>query len=132
MLVYRHVDQLEVIGYSDSNFVDCLDDLRSTFGYIFLLARGAVSWKSVKQTIIASSTMQAEFVACYGAATQAAWLKSLISRLLIVNSISKPLRIYCDNNADVFFSKNNKSYSGSKYMKIKYLTVRDMIKKGDI
>src|SRR5262249_61474835 len=91
-----------------------------------------ISWKSVKQTITASSTIQAEFVACYGVATQAVWLKNLISGLLIVDSISKPHRIYCDNNAIVFFSKNNKNSSGSKHMEIKYLTVKDMVKKGDI
>ena len=43
-----------------------------------MLAGGAISWKSVKQTLITSSTMQAEFIACYGAAAQALWLKNFI------------------------------------------------------
>ena len=132
MLVYRRVDSLEVIGYSDSDFAGCQDDLKSTSGYIFMLAGGAISWKSVKQTLTASSTMQAEFVACYGAATQAIWLRNFISGLMIVDSISRPLTIYCDNSAAVFFSKNNKHSSGSKHMEIKYLSVRDLVKKGDI
>ncbi|KAJ7962614.1 Retrovirus-related Pol polyprotein from transposon TNT 1-94 [Quillaja saponaria] len=38
MLVYRKVDHLELIGYSDSDFADCKDDLKSTSGYIFMLA----------------------------------------------------------------------------------------------
>ena len=58
--------------------------------------------------------MQAEFVACYGAATQTIWLKNFISRLLVVDSISRPIKILCDNNAVVFFSKNNKSSKSSK------------------
>ncbi|KAL6334824.1 hypothetical protein AAG906_021792 [Vitis piasezkii] len=58
---------LEIMGYSDSDFARCLDNRRSTSGYIFMLARGAVSWKSVKQTLIASSTIEAEFIACYEA-----------------------------------------------------------------
>ena len=76
--------------------------------------------------------MQAEFIACYGAATQAVWLKNFISGLLVVDSIARPLRIYCDNSAAVFFSKNNKSSSGSKHLELKYLTVRDLVRKGEI
>ena len=65
MLTYRRSDVLEIIGYSDSNYAGCQDTLRSTSSYIFMLAGGAVSWKSVKQTLMASSTMVAEFIACY-------------------------------------------------------------------
>ncbi|KAG2701138.1 hypothetical protein I3760_06G030100 [Carya illinoinensis] len=96
-----------------------------------MLAGGAISWKSVKQTLVASSTMQAEFVACYGATIQAVWLRNFISGLNVVDSISKPITIYCDNSAAVFFSKNNKSSSGSKHIDIKYLVVRDRIKEGE-
>ncbi|XP_058008332.1 secreted RxLR effector protein 161-like [Hevea brasiliensis] len=57
MLTYRRSDKLEIIGYSDSDFVGCQDSMKFTLGYIYLLAGGAISWKSAKQTIIASSTM---------------------------------------------------------------------------
>ena len=66
----------------------------------------------MKQILHASSTMQAEFVACYGAATQEIWLKDFISRLLVVDSITRPIKIFCDNSAAMFFSKNNKSSKG--------------------
>ncbi|RVW43546.1 Retrovirus-related Pol polyprotein from transposon TNT 1-94 [Vitis vinifera] len=132
MLVYRRVDNLEVVGYSDSDFGGCSNDRKSTLGYIFMLASGAISWKSVKQSLIASSTMYAEFVACYGASSQAVWLRNLISELQVVDSIFRPIVIYCDNNAAVFYSKNNKISTGSKHMEIKYLTVKDLVKKGDI
>jgi hypothetical protein len=46
MLTYRRLDHHEVNGYSDSDFVGCVDKRKSTFGYLFLLAGGAVSWKS--------------------------------------------------------------------------------------
>ncbi|XP_062118466.1 uncharacterized protein LOC133832098 [Humulus lupulus] len=76
--------------------------------------------------------MYAEFVACYGESLQALWLKNLISDIRVVDSIFLPMLIYCDNSAVVFFSKNNKISSASKHMKIKYLTVRDLVKKGNI
>jgi len=43
MLTYRKSNHLEVIGYTDSDFADCVDTRKSTFGYVYLLARGAIS-----------------------------------------------------------------------------------------
>ncbi|XP_057972815.1 uncharacterized protein LOC131160965 [Malania oleifera] len=85
MLTYRRTYQLKVVGYSDSDFARCVDSRKSTYGYLFLLVGGAISWKSVKQTIIAASTMEAEFVACFEATIQALWLQNFISRLEIPN-----------------------------------------------
>ena len=42
MLTYRRFDHLEVIGYSDSDFVVCVDTRKSTFGNLFFLAEGAI------------------------------------------------------------------------------------------
>jgi hypothetical protein len=111
MLMYRWIDNLEVIGYSDSDFVGCIDSHKSTSGYIFLMASGGVSWRSAKQTLTATSTMEAEFVSCFEATSHGVWLKSFISELRIMDSISRPLRIYCDNSVAVFMAKNNKSGS---------------------
>ena len=97
-----------------------------------MLAGGAVSWKSVKQTLTASSTMQAEFVACYGAASHAVWMRNFISALDIVDSIAKPLTIYCDNSSAVSFTKNNRTTSASKHINIKFLVVREMVENGEI
>ncbi|XP_070020437.1 secreted RxLR effector protein 161-like [Nicotiana tabacum] len=123
-LTYKYSDSLKVIGYSDSDLSGCKDTGKSTSRYIFLLAGGAVSWRSVKQTIVAASTMEAEFISCYEATSHTLWLKNFISGFGIVDSISRPLRILCDNSTAVFFSKNNKSGSRSKHIDIKYLMVR--------
>ena len=48
MLMYRRTYSLEVIGYSDAEFAGCFDSQKSTSGYIFKLADGAVSWRSAK------------------------------------------------------------------------------------
>ena len=129
MLTYRKSDHLEVIGYSDSNFVRCVDTRKSTFSYIFLSAGGEISWKSAKQSIIAASTIKAEFVACFEATIQANWLQNFISRLGIIDSIARPLKIYCDNSTVVFFSKNDKYSKGAKHMKLKYFFVKEEVQK---
>ncbi|XP_047252323.1 secreted RxLR effector protein 161-like [Capsicum annuum] len=70
-LTYKYSNSLEVIGYSDSNLNGCKDSDKSIFGYMFLLVRDVVSKRSVKQTIVTTSTMKAEFIACYEATSQA-------------------------------------------------------------
>ena len=74
MLTFKRSDNLEVIGYTDSNFAGCVDSRKSTFGYVYLLAGAAISWKNVKQTIIVASTMETEFVACFEATIHGLWL----------------------------------------------------------
>lgn len=129
MLVYKEVDDLNVIGYSAADFPGCPDDEKySTSGYIFMITGGVISWKSIKQTLTASSTMQAKFVALYGAAAHSMWLKFFILALGIVDSISRPfIKMYCDNSSTVFFTKNNKTTSASKHTRIKFLVVREMV-----
>ena len=92
-----------------------------------MMAGGAISWKSVKQTLTATSTMEAEYVACYEATCQAVWLKNLISGFQIVESISRPLVIYSDNTAAVHLSQNNRSSTRSKLFDIKFLFVREKV-----
>ncbi|RDX78935.1 hypothetical protein CR513_40712, partial [Mucuna pruriens] len=60
MLNYQKSEGLEIIGYFDSDFAGCQDNKCSTSRYIYMLAGGAISWKFVKQTLIAPSTMVVE------------------------------------------------------------------------
>ena len=74
MLTYWRTKTLEMVCFSDSDYVSCVDDKRFTFGYIFMMAKGVLSWKSVKQTLTTSSTMRVEYVVCYEATYHAIWL----------------------------------------------------------
>ncbi|XP_075665498.1 secreted RxLR effector protein 161-like [Castanea sativa] len=77
MLTLKRFDNLEVIGYSDSDFVGCVDGRKSTFGYLFMLGGGAISWKSSKQIITTISTVEVEFVTCFEAIVHRLWLQNL-------------------------------------------------------
>ncbi|KAL6329637.1 hypothetical protein AAG906_026357 [Vitis piasezkii] len=105
----RYLSNPEIMGYSDSNFAGCLDSRISTSGCIFMLAGGAVSWKSVKQTFIASSTMEVEFIVCYEASNHGIWL------------------INCDNKVAKLYYKNNRSLPKSKHIDIKFLVVKERV-----
>ena len=120
MLTYRKLDQLEIIGYFDSDFAGCRDSMKSTSGYIYLLDGGVISWKSVKQSIVAFSTMAAEFVACYEASNHGIWLR-------IMDGIERPLKLFCDNKSTVLYSNNNRSSTKSKFIDIKFLVVKERV-----
>jgi hypothetical protein len=114
------------VGYSDSDYAG--DYRKSTSGYVFTLAGGVISRKSSKQTVTTSSTMYAEFVACYEATGQVNWLKKFIPSLKVVDSIHKPLKLYCDNNPVVQYAHNNKSSGAAKHIDIKYYVVKDKVR----
>ena len=48
---------------------------------------------------------------CFKAMVQAKWLWNFISGLRIIDSIARPLRIYCDDSTTIFFNENDKSIS---------------------
>ena len=125
MLIYMR--QIEIIGCSDSDFAGCQDSRRSTSGYIYLLAGVAISWKSAKQTLIASSTMTVEFVACYEASNHGLWLRNFVIGLRILSGIERSLKLYYDNKSAVLYSNNNRSSSRSRHIDIKFLVVKKRV-----
>ena len=103
------------------------DETKSTSGYIFTLAGGAISWKSSKQPIVTSSMMYAEFLACYEASGQVNWLKKFLPGLRVVDNIERPPKLYCDNNPTVEYAHNNRSSGAAKHNNIKYYVVKEKI-----
>lgn len=67
MLTFQYSNHLEIVRYSDFNFPGYQDNLKSISSYIFMLARSVIFLKNAKQTLVASSTIQAEFFVCYRA-----------------------------------------------------------------
>ena len=86
-----------------------------------MMVEGVVSWKSVKETLIVFSTTKAEYVACYEATRYAIWLRNFISSLEAVHSISRPLKLFCDNSTIVSFSRNTMNTSRSKHIDVKFI-----------
>lgn len=62
MLTYKTLEHLEIVKYFDPDFASYQERKRFTLGYIYLLSKGAISWKNAKQKLIASSTLIVEFI----------------------------------------------------------------------
>ena len=93
-----------------------------------MFVSGVMSWRSNKQTLTATSAMEAEFVFCFEVTSHSVWLRSFMSRLRIVDSISRPLRMFYDNSTVIFMAKDNKSGSQCKHIDIKYLAIMERVK----
>ena len=74
-LVYAGDKELVINGYVDASFDINPDDSKSQSRYIFLLNGGAVSWCSSKQSIVARSTCEAEYITASEAANEGVWMK---------------------------------------------------------
>ena len=109
-----------IVKFSDSNYASYEDDKKSTFGYIFMMIKRVVSWKSIKQTLTTSSIMETEYVVCYNATCHAIWLWNFISTLGVVYSISILLKLFSDIFAVITFSRNTRSISCSKHTDVKF------------
>ena len=67
-----------VIGYSDASHADDPRTGRSTTGYVFTLGDGAITWSSKRQTLVALSTTEAEYLAGTEGAKEALWIKGVM------------------------------------------------------
>jgi hypothetical protein len=127
MLTYTRSDCLEIKGYSDADYAGDRDDRKSMSGYTFTLAGGAISWRSSKQKLVASSTMHAKFITCHDTIGQVIWLMKLVPDLRVVDCINKSLKMYYDNQPVVYYAHNNKSSNASKPIEVKFYVVKDRI-----
>jgi hypothetical protein len=83
-LWYPKGSTFDLIGYSDSNYVGCKVDRKSTSGTCQFLGRSQVSWSSKKQTFVALSTTEAEYVAVGQCCTQLLWTRQTLRTLATI------------------------------------------------
>ena len=102
-------------GFADAAYTN-QDDHKSTSGYVFLAAGGAITWKSKKQTTIALSSTEAEYVALSEAAHEACWLRNLFEELGYPQK--SPTVIKGDNDGSIAMAKNQQFHSRSKHIAI--------------
>ena len=131
-LEYGGEKELVVNGYVDASFDTNSDDSKSQTGYVFILNGGAVSWCSSKQSVVAGSTCEAEYIAASEAANKGVWMKEFISDLGVIPSASGPMKIFCDNTGAIALAKESRFHKRTKHIKRRFNSIRDQVKEGDI
>ena len=68
----------QLVGYVDEGYLSDPHKTQSQTGYIFTYGNTAISWRSVKQTMVAISSNNSEILAMYEASRECVWLRSMI------------------------------------------------------
>lgn len=131
MLVYLGLD-LMPIGYTDSDFQYDSDLRKSTSGSVFTLNGGAIVYKSVKQSCISDSTMEAEFVTALDAIKEVVWLRNFLRDLEVIPNLEQPMIVYCDNSGAVANNKEPRSHQREKHIERKFHLIREIVECGDL
>ena len=104
-LEYTKGKKAMLIGYYDSDWGGSLDDNKSTYGYAFSFGSGVFSWASVKQSYVALSTAEAEYISASDATAQAIWLRFVLEDFGELQTEATPL--HCDNTSTIAITKNS-------------------------
>ncbi len=125
-ILYDGSKPLEIDGYSDADWGVCKTSRKSTSGAIFLVAGGAVSWRSKKQTCVATSTCEAEYIASCLATKESIWLARLLSDL---ENREKPsiVSIKIDNEGTIDTANNMSINQRNKHIDLQYHFVRHAV-----
>lgn len=121
-------------GYIDSDFAADLNNRRSTSGFVFLLNGGPISWKSKQQSLVTSSTHDAEYIGLANASHEITWLrKVMLAMLPDYTEFRMPANtLYCDNQGAIA-TANQPSYSvsgRSKHIDVRFHITRDAAANG--
>jgi hypothetical protein len=117
-----------LVGYSDSDWANDSADRKSHGGHVFLANNGgAVSWQSRKQRLIAMTTLEAEFITCSKASSEAKWLLQLQND--IRGKDLPPPPINCDNQGALALITTGIISAHTKHIDICYHNSRDLQKR---
>ena len=120
----------QLLGYSDADWANDLDNRHSTTGNVFIMSGGAVSWLSQKQSTVALSTAESEYIALGSATQDAIWLRQLLGDLNV--DVSSSLEILEDNQGAIAMAKNPVWHKRMKHIDIRHHFIRETVHNGII
>ena len=118
--------QEDLVGYFDSAHADTAD-MRSTCGYVFLLAGSPISWTTKVQKTVALSTTEAEYMAGTEAAREAIYLRSLVKTIF---GWDKKVHLIGDNKGSLDLAKNPVFHARTKHIQIRHRFITQVVEDG--
>ncbi len=130
-ILYDHSKPQVISGYSDADWGGCKLSRKSTSGNVFLFAGGAISWRSKKQTCVATSTCEAEYIASCLATKESIWLARLFSDLCDLQS-PPTVTIEIDNGGAINTANNASINQRNKHIDLQYHFVRECVQSNSV
>jgi len=130
-----------ITGFTDSDWAGDTTDRHSTSGYIFLHGQTAISWKAKKQSLIALSTTEAEYIEASEASKEAIWLRRILHELFSALATSgsaksalpnAPIVLFINNQGTIKLIQNPRFHELTKHIEIKHHYIRETFEPGEI
>ena len=125
-LYYPYTATNAIDTYVDADFAACLDTRRSFSGYIVLFNGACILWRSKKQSSVATSTTEAEYVVMSLAARQIQWFQKGLHDV----RLNVPIALHADNTGTNFLATNYQLNEWTKHIDIHFHKIRDEINNG--
>ncbi|GJU64609.1 putative ribonuclease H-like domain-containing protein [Tanacetum coccineum] len=121
-LWYPKDSPFQLEAYSDSDYAGSHGDRKSTTGGCQFLGRRLISWQCKKQTIVATSSTEAEYVAAASCCAQVLWIQN---QLLDYGFNFMNTKIFIDNQSTICIVKNPVFHQRTKHIEIRHHFIRD-------
>jgi hypothetical protein len=124
-LKFTDHENFHLYGYSDADWAGCTETRKSTSGQVFRLGNCTISWRSKKQSVVALSSTESEYIALSESAQEAVWMRDLLKGIGFGEE--SPTVLYEDNQGAIALAQNPKDHSRTKHIDIKFHYTREQI-----
>ncbi|GJS98456.1 putative ribonuclease H-like domain-containing protein [Tanacetum coccineum] len=125
-LWYPRESPFDLEAFSDSDYGGSNLDRKSTTGGCQFLGQRLISWQCKKQTIVATSTTEAEYVAAANCCGQVLWVQN---QLLDYGFNFMNTKIHIDNESTIYIMKNPVYHSKTKHIEIRHYFLKIVLEK---
>lgn len=123
---------MHLTGFSDSDWAADPDSRQSLTGYVFTMCGGAISWASRKQTCVAQSSSEAEYVALGEAAMEGKSFFNTLSQVFAMDVGENMIDLHVDNQSSIMLATQPTYGRKTRHIELKWHYVRDLVQKKEI
>ncbi|KAL0541009.1 hypothetical protein IC582_021036 [Cucumis melo] len=129
-LMFKKTNRKTIEAYTDSDWAGSVIDRKSTSDYYTFVWGNLVTWRSKKQSVVARSTVEAEYRAMSMGICEEIWLQKVLSDLH--QECKTPLKLFCDNKAAICIVNNPVQYDRTKHVEIGRHFIKERLDSGSI
>lgn len=129
-IFYSTSNDYKLKAFSDSDWANCIQRMKSIIGYCVFIGESLISWKSKKQNTVSRSSSEAEYRAIASVTAEIQWLLYLLRDFKIKHE--EAALLFCDNTFTIHIAKNPAFHERTKHLDIDCHFVREKIQKGVI
>lgn len=130
-LVYDGKRTSELTAFSDADYASCRDSRKSLSGVLVKHCGAPVLWKATKQSTVAESTTEAEFIAASTASREIVWARKFLTEVGELEN-NEATKLMVDNQSAIRLIKNNQVHSKIKHLDIRLMAIRERVEERQV